>query len=84
MEVRAFNTQTEEEDKKWRDDFARHVFAKLKKTKSSSLMLVDDLQSLMDEDTPEGFSQPSVLVLKARTLPSERLCEKTREAIADH
>jgi hypothetical protein len=34
-------------------------------------MLVDNLQSLRGEYTPEDFPQPSVLTLKARTLPSD-------------
>jgi len=59
-------------DDKRRQDFARSVFEKLKETKRYPLLLTDyDLQHDLDEYTPEGFPEPSALVLKARTLPSE-------------
>ena len=59
-------------DEKRRQDFARSVFEKLKETKRYPLLLTDyDLQYNLDEYTPEDSLQPSVLILKARTLPSE-------------
>lgn len=59
-------------DEKRRQDFARSVFEKLKETKKYPLLLTDyDLQHDLDEYTPEGFSEPRVLVLKARTLPGD-------------
>jgi hypothetical protein len=43
IKVRALNIQTEEERKKWRDDFAHHAFEKLKKMNRYRLMMIENL-----------------------------------------
>jgi hypothetical protein len=49
IEVRALNIQTEEERKKWRDDFARSVFKKLKETNNYRLMMIENLGVKLEE-----------------------------------
>ena len=53
IEVRALNIQTEEERKKWRDDFARSVFKKLKETNSYHLMMIENLGVKLEEFDPK-------------------------------
>jgi hypothetical protein len=53
IEVRALNIQTEEERKKWRDDFAHAVFKKLKETNSYRLMMIENLGVKLEEFDPK-------------------------------
>ncbi len=53
IEVRALNIQTEEERKKWRDDFAYAVFKKLKNTNSYRLMMIENLGVNLEEFDPK-------------------------------
>lgn len=52
ISVRALNIDTEEERKQRREDFARLVFEKLKRTNKYNLMLVENLQLKLDEFRP--------------------------------
>jgi hypothetical protein len=53
IEVRALNIQTEEERKKWRDDFAHSVFKKLKETNNYRLMMIENLGVKLEEFDPK-------------------------------
>jgi hypothetical protein len=54
LSARALNISTEEERKKWRDEFARVIFQKLKTTQNYHLMLVEDIQVKLAEFHPEA------------------------------
>jgi hypothetical protein len=59
-----------QEDERRRREISRRIFEHLKATDHYRLLMVENVQSFVDEYTPES-SQPSVLMLKARTLPSD-------------
>ncbi|HLO89491.1 MAG TPA: hypothetical protein VK203_31400 [Nostocaceae cyanobacterium] len=52
ISIRARNIETEEEREKWRNDFTDKVFSKLKETQKYPLMLVDDVQTKLEEFFP--------------------------------
>ena len=54
LSARALNISTEEERQKWRDEFARDIFQKLKTTQNYHLMLVEDIQVKLAEFHPEA------------------------------
>ena len=54
LSVRARNINTEEDRKKWRDEFARFVFQKLKASQKYPLMLVEDIQVKLQTFCPES------------------------------
>jgi hypothetical protein len=54
LSARALNISTEEERKKWRDEFARVIFQKLKTTQNYHLILVEDTQVKVAEFHPEA------------------------------
>ena len=54
--MRALNIQTEEERKRWRDDFARSVFKKLKEANNYRLMMVENLGVKLGEFDPKPAS----------------------------
>ncbi len=53
IEIRAVNRDTEEERKKWREDFSYLVFNKLKEMGRYKLMMVDNLQIKLKEFHPQ-------------------------------
>ena len=53
VEVRALNIQTEEERKRWRDDFARSVFEKLREANGYRLIIVENLGVKLGEFDPK-------------------------------
>lgn len=52
IQIRAFNFQTEEAGKQWREEFARLVYSKLEEAQRYPLMMTENLQRKVRESQP--------------------------------